>query len=309
MTHELQHYPFYAMGCHMQIVLAGDGDQHGAVSLVRDTIAYHEAVLSRFRADSELNRLHDHPDTWQACSPVLWQVLAYADWAYHYSDGLIDPTIRSALEAHGYDRTYAEIAEPQTPTSAPVSQWPTVQRDARTQRICIPAGVRIDLAGVAKSWSAQHAITLLHDFAAAAIDAAGDIVCHGTPPNLPAWPVDIEPLPADSEAPIMALNAQRCMATSGNDKRSWQRADGSRAHHIIDPRSGAPAHSDVMRASVIAPTLVQADVMARLLVILGVEAGLAWLTQHPDCAAALDTTTGSRVLSPSWHTYQWEELA
>jgi len=105
MTHELQHYPFFAMGCHMQIVLAGERDQQGAVSLVRDAFAYNEAVLSRFRPDSELNQLHAHPDTWQACSPVLWQVLELADWAYHYSAGLIDPTIRGGLIVEIGDRT------------------------------------------------------------------------------------------------------------------------------------------------------------------------------------------------------------
>jgi hypothetical protein len=77
------------------------------------------------------------------------------------------------------------------------------------------------------------------------------------------------------------------IATSGRDQRQWQRADGSIAHHIIDPRTGAPAHSDVVRAGVIAPTLVTADVTARTLVILGYQAGFAWLALHPEYAALL----------------------
>lgn len=307
MEHELHTYPFQAMGCHMQIVLAGDGDHTGAVSLVTDMFAAWESVLSRFRPDSELNQIHAKPDTWQACSPVLWHVLELADWAYHYSNGLIDPTIRTALEAHGYDRTFAAISDTLLPASAPVSLWSTVRRDPQTQRICIPRGVRIDLAGVAKSWAAQSALTLLQDFPAAAIDAAGDIVCHGTPPGLSAWPVDIEPLPGQSDTPLLALHAQRSIATSGCDKRHWQRADGSNAHHIIDPRTGAPSHSDVVRASVIAPSLVKADVTARLLVILGERAGRAWLAQHPECAALMTTTAGDVVTSTHWGDFLWSE--
>ena len=89
MTHELQYYPFTAMGCHMQILIAGDGDHQAAVSLVVDTFAYAEDVLSRFRPDSELNQLHRNPDMWHTCSPTLWSVLQAAEWAYTYSNGQI----------------------------------------------------------------------------------------------------------------------------------------------------------------------------------------------------------------------------
>jgi thiamine biosynthesis lipoprotein len=239
----------------------------------------------------------------------MWQVLEYADWAYTYSGGLIDATVRTALEAHGYDRSFAHIGGTATPTSTPMASWRSIQRDSRTHRVWIPAGVRVDLAGVAKSWAAQSALALLRTYTAAAIDAAGDIVCHGTPPGMPAWPVDIEPLPGQAETGLVALNAQRSIATSGIDKRSWRHADGSRAHHIIDPRSGTPAQSDVVRASVIAPTLIQADVSARMLVIMGSEAGLAWLHQQPECAAMLDTKDGSHIMSPRWHRYAWDEPA
>ncbi len=305
MTHELQYYPFKAMGCHMQILIAGDGDHQRAVSLVVDTFAYAEDVLSRFRPDSEINRLHRAAGQWQACSPTLWNVLQLADWAYTYSDGLIDPTIRTALEAHGYDRPFTELAP--TDITAPITHipWQAIQRDEARQRILLPAGARIDLAGVAKSWTAQTAIALLHDFPAAAIDAAGDIVCHGTPPGDSAWPVDIVPLSEGADAPIVALNAQRSIATSGRDQRHWRQHDGTRAHHIIDPRTQAPAHSDVVRASVIAPTLVQADVTARMLVIMGVDAGIAWLARHPECAAVMQTTSAQSVMSRNWHEFVW----
>jgi thiamine biosynthesis lipoprotein ApbE len=67
-------------------------------------------------------------------------------------------------------------------------------------------------------------------------------------------------------------------------------------HHIIDPRTGAPAHSDVVQCSVIADTTEHAEVAAKLGVVLGSRSfserddvgvvlglrGVAWITQDSD---------------------------
>jgi FAD:protein FMN transferase len=299
------HHPFFAMGCHMQIVTVGDGDS-SAVTLAIDAFAQWESVLSRFLPDSELNTLSLHPNQWRRCSPVLWDVLVTADWAWRFSDGLIDPTIRANLEAYGYDQTFAAITSTQITHAVPVSGWQQVKLDHKQQQIWLPLGVRFDLAGVAKSWAAQQALQLLRSFPAAAIDAAGDIVVWGTPPADDAWPIDIEPLPGYAAPAMLALTPATAIATSGRDQRQWRRADGTQAHHIIDPRTGAPTQSDVVRASVIAPTLVGADVAARTLVILGQQAGFAWLAQHPYYAALLHLTDGHTVMSPMWQLHLWD---
>jgi len=299
------HHPFQAMGCQMQIVTVGDGD-HDAVALAIAGFAQWESVLSRFRPDSELNTLSQHPNQWRPCSPVLWDVLVLADWAWRLSDGLIDPTIRCALEAHGYNQTFADIAPTKITNPMPMIGWSQVKLNHQRQQVWLPTGVSLDLAGVAKSWAAQQAVQLLRSFPAAAVDAAGDIVVWGTPTDEAAWPIEIEPLRGYDAPAMLALTPATAIATSGRDQRHWQRADGTPAHHIIDPRTGAPSQSDVVRASVIAPTLVMADVVARTLMILGQHAGFAWLAMHPECAALLHCNDGQTVTSPTWHRHLWE---
>jgi thiamine biosynthesis lipoprotein len=301
------YHPFRAMGCQMQIVTVGDGDTD-AVTFAIEGFAQWESVLSRFRPDSELNALSQHPNQWRACSPVLWDVLVAADWAWRVSNGLIDPTIRATLEAHGYNQTFTAITSTKVTHVVPIPGWQHVQLDHTQQRIWVPQGVNLDLAGVAKSWAAQQALQLLRSFPAAAVDAAGDIVVWGTPPEDDAWPIDIEPLPGYDPPAMLALTSTTAIATSGSDQRQWQRADGSTAHHIIDPRTGAPSQSDVVRASVIAPTLVAADVAARTLVILGHQAGFAWLSQYADHAALLHLDTGQTVTSPTWQLHLWDAI-
>lgn len=277
------------------------------IHIITQAFAQWESVLSRFQSDSELNCLHIHPDQWLTCSPTLWSVLRTADWAYQWSNGLVDPTIRTALERAGYHHSRHETThQHNTPTTTRDSSlgWSQVEFDLHHQRIRIPAGVRIDLAGVAKSWAAQQALTLIPEATAFALDAAGDIAVRGTPRDYHAWPIDIEPLAGYRDSGILAIDDAHSIATSGIDKRHWQQA-GRLQHHIIDPRTGQPSNSDVIRASVIAPTVIQADVAARVCVILGYRAALLWMKQNPELTALVHTTAGATHTIRNWQSFAW----
>jgi thiamine biosynthesis lipoprotein ApbE len=66
------------------------------------------------------------------------------------------------------------------------------------------------------------------------------------------------------------------VATSGRDYRHWQK-NGTPQHHIINPRTARPAETDVLSATVLAPSARQAEVAAKVALILGSRAGLAWI--------------------------------
>lgn len=268
-----------------------------------------ESVLSRFRPNSELNQLHHHPNKWQTCSPTLWDVIQTAHWAWEWSNGLIDPTIRRSLESVGYAHSFDTINNTTQREAMPLTNhslgWQTVELDFQHQRIKLPPHIKIDLAGVAKSWAAQQALLLCPAPYAVAIDAAGDIAVRGVPSGYPAWPLDIEPLPGYEYSGTLALTQTHGMATSGIDKRTWT-TSGQQQHHIIDPRTGMPSTSDIVRASVVAPTTIQADVAARMVVILGSQNALDWVNRHPQLAVFAHLRNGQTITSPNWHMHNWE---
>jgi thiamine biosynthesis lipoprotein len=51
------------------------------------------------------------------------------------------------------------------------------------------------------------------------------------------------------------------LATSGRDRRRWLRA-GVEAHHLIDPATGLPAATDVLRTTAFADTAAEAEALA-----------------------------------------------
>lgn len=90
------------------------------------------------------------------------------------------------------------------------------------------------------------------------------------------------------------------LATSSVVRRSWRTPSGARAHHLLDPRSAAPADSDCLQATVIANDLGLAEVYAKCLVILGTRAGPPWLAERDPSIAwiMVDRTGRARAGGP-----------
>jgi thiamine biosynthesis lipoprotein len=74
---------------------------------------------------------------------------------------------------------------------------------------------------------------------------------------------------------LITLELERgAIATSGRDRRRWRR-DGREQHHLIDPETGAPAETDLLRVTVVASDTVEAEVWAKALFLAGEDAGVA----------------------------------
>ena len=67
------------------------------------------------------------------------------------------------------------------------------------------------------------------------------------------------------------------MATSGISRRSWLDARGRPAHHLLDPATGRPAFTGVVQATALAPTALEAELLAKAAVLGGPDAAAGWL--------------------------------
>jgi FAD:protein FMN transferase len=302
----MQLLEFRAMGCHMLAAL--DSDSQPAASLLRvpDWFEKWEQQLSRFRETSELNHLNRNAGRWVRVGSVMWEVMQVALQAAEWSEGLVAPTLLNAVEAAGYDRTFeaidssAESARAITPVFD--GQWPSIDRNPGNRSIRLPNGVRVDFGGVAKGWAADRAARRLGRHGPALIDAGGDIAMSGPLIDGQPWPIGIAD-PANPNRQIGLLHVRKGgIATSGRDYRRWQR-NGVWQHHIIDPRIGLPAQTDVLSATVIGPTTLEAEVAAKAALILGSEAGLKWLEARPQFAGLLVLESGQVLHSSRMKNY------
>ena len=121
-------------------------------------------------------------------------------------------------------------------------------------------------------------------------------------PGTTHWSIEIAD-PRDWEKDVTTLRIRdQAVATSGIDRRRWQR-NGVWQHHLIDPRTGRPSESDLLTATVIAPTAVEAEVYAKAVFLLGSQAGLDFVDERPSLAACVMTASGEALLSDSMQEY------
>jgi len=297
---------FWAMGCQMSAWLASPIDKEGEEGLqaVVDFMREVEARLSRFLPESELSRLNAHGRI--SASPLLWAVLRQAIRAARATGGLFDPTVLSALEAAGYDRPFALL---QPDDAAPRRTLPICWRCMRLhpsrREVKLSHGVRVDLGGIAKGWAADRAARFLSRWGPCLVDAGGDIAVRGAPPGWLGWPVGIaDPWREDRDMAVLCLK-RGGVATSGVDYRRWRR-QGRDFHHIIHPRTGTPAQTDLLSVTVWAPSTMWADVMAKVALILGGRRGWRWL--HARRLPALMVWRDGRArLTPEMFPLLWRE--
>ncbi len=302
----MQRLEFRAMGS--QVVAIIDSEDVAASTALRhvpEWFAMWEEALSRFRSDSEISLLNSDSGFWVPVSETLWSVLQTALDAAQRSNGVVVPTVLHALHVAGYTRDFA--AGPQVTDGpariAPVPDWHQIEVETSLRAVRLPEGVQIDLSGIAKGWAADQVVQRLAAYGPTLLDAGGDIAVSGPMASGHPWLIGIEnPLDASIPLGILALYGGG-VATSGRDYRRWQTADGWQ-HHIIDPRSGRPAQSNVLTATSVAPSAQAAEVAAKLIFILA-EAGLEQVAAWPGHAGMLLRDDGSQSTTPGWaeHLY------
>ena len=290
----MQRVRFGAMGTTVSVLLPQRQADAGSAA-VRDLFVCWEGTLSRFLPESELASLNRHAGEPVAVSPLLYQVIVTALKAAQATDGLYDPTLLRHLMAVGYDRSFTTLP-PQVPAAVglpgPGGGWRRIAVDHRQRRVTLPAGVGLDLGGIAKGMAVDAAISCLRTLGAdaALVNAGGDLAVHGCLPGGAAWPVRREALPASGgpaacggveapAAPQTVILQRGAVATSGIARRHWQQGE-QRRHHLLDPRTGLPAQSDLWSVTVVAARCVQAEVAATAAFVLGPEQGARFLQER-----------------------------
>jgi FAD:protein FMN transferase len=307
----MQQLEFRAMGSQMLAVLDSDTPTvKERLAEVPVWFADWERRLSRFRHDSELAWLNRHTGGPVQVSDVLWDVVKTALQAAQRSHGLVTPTVLAQLELAGYDRSFDRLdaQAPSRPPATPTGDWSAVVLRPGSRSICLPPGVRLDLGGVAKGWAADRAAHQLGMYGPALIDAGGDIAVSGPMADGAPWPIGVaDPTELDGQIELLLLESGG-VATSGRDYRRW-RQGGSWQHHIIDPRTGRPALTDVLSATVAAPSAREAELAAKAALILGSRGGLAWIEARPALAALLVLDSGELVRSRRLERYTWQAVS
>ena len=323
------------LGIHVAAPPEGEPAAEVLARLVARRIRSWAQLLSRFDTSSQLTAVNDDRRTLVPLRPTIAEMIEWAAEASWLTGGIVDITLldeRLAAEeatpgnaggADGGDTVAGGDAPggPQDPGDTEHGFARTRRRSAprwrledmghrlpgsamaRSTMLLRRPGVRFDLDGVAKGWIADRALGLLRGAAGALVDADGDLSIRVAPGD--SWEISVED-PRDRsmdlavfrlEAPRPGIPARFGLATSGVTVHRWGRDEEAR-HHLIDPRTGQPASTDVVQATVLAGTAREAEAFAKTAVILGTAAGLAYLDRIGALGAVVLTTRGESFALP-----------
>jgi FAD:protein FMN transferase len=303
----LHRFPFRAMGCDMLTILEGSTDSPPSIlDEIPNWFETWEQTLSRFRTDSELSHLNRTFDQPVKVSDTLWDVFLYALSAETITKGLVTPTVLDALLEAGYNQDFDTLPSHQQGNDYGVSPVTNslsfVQWDEKSQTICLSHGVRLDFGGIAKGWAAHQTAERLKEYGSTVMNAAGDIAISGALASGEPWKIGVRN-PFEKDTDFETLKLKDCgVATSGKDRRRWNK-NGLLRHHIINPYTGQPAETDVMTATIVAPTVMEAEAAAKAVLILGSEEGLMWIESDPVLAGIIVLENGHTLYSQRINEY------
>ena len=273
------------------------GAEEGVLDDLWALCSRYENLLSKTIPTSDVSRINDANGQPVTVDPETWEILRRAKDISAMTDGAFSVTIApiSAM----WDFTGGTNRMPTE--EARIAALPLVDDQKITlgegNTVTLPAGMMIDLGGIAKGYIADAAAEMLKDRVyGAALSFGGNVYVLGNKPDGSVFRVGLQD-PTQMTGVYMAVvgTKDNSIVTSGTYERFFE-VDGVRYHHILDPRTGLSSTSDLSSATFIMTSSMDADALATACIVMGSEWSLNFAKQH-DLDAVFITTDGKVLVT------------
>ena len=272
---------------------------------LHDRCVFFDEHFSRQREGSDIYRINNAGgapvEVAQETAQVISQSLAYCE----DSDGLFDITIGAATEL--WDFAEGVVADPQALAEAIRHiDWHCVTVDGATVTLSDPAA-KLDLGGVAKGYIADALADQLRSAgcAGALINLGGNVYALGSKSDGGAWNVGLQDPNEPSGAVFGKVAAtDASVVTSGLYERNFT-SGGVLYHHILDPKTGYPAETDLVASTILSKKSIDGDAYATILFLQGAQTAMETLESHPDLEGLVVSADGQTSQTSG---FAWEKV-
>lgn len=188
-------------------------------------------------------------------------------------------------------------------SSAPAVDDSNTNSDSFTDNanysIYLPAGMSLDMGGVAKGIASNQVMDYLksnQDVHGAVISLGGNIITYGDRGDGSSWNIGIvNPLNPETNIGYLTLKGSHMVITSGDYERFFE-VDGQRFHHILDPKTGYPASSGLKSVTIWCQDGIVGDALSTACFVVGADRALE-LAEQFDVEILMVTDEGEIILS------------
>lgn len=244
--------------------------------------------LSTYKSGSEIIRFNQS-DSLIFELPFFYPVLKKSSEIYQASEGAFDPTVYPLIAAWGFGPQKTDF-----PDTARIKQimayvgFDLINFDKEAVKKATDS-VSLDFNAIAQGYS----IDIIHDFLEKQgienmmVELGGELRVKGRNENGDLWSIGIDDPKVENQQAeriaIIKLNGQ-AISTSGNYRKFFVH-NGIKYGHTIDPRTGFPIQRDIVSATVIAPTCMEADAWSTAFMVTGLKGAKEILANQPNLAA------------------------
>lgn len=263
-----------------------------------------EKLFDFHSSESEISRINKFAGiSGIEASPDVLELLDKASYVSENTGGTFDVTIGPLISLYDFQKKIRPDASAIKKYISLVDYRKLIVDRNKSMVFLMKTKMLVDPGGIAKGYAADRAAEVLkkNGINSGIVAVAGDIKTFGRKPDGRPWKIGIKnPRAKDDDNDIMATVELSDMAisTSGDYERFFI-SEGTRYHHIIDPRTGLPA-GECRSVTVIAKEGIFTDAFATGVFVLGPEAGMKVLKKMGfdgiivDSRGNIHTTPGIR---------------
>ena len=278
---------------HIKYIADRDENLKPAIDSILEVI---DRSMSTYRPDSAISKINQG-DTTVVVDEHFRKVFEASQQIWQESEGLFDPTVGILVNAWGFGKQ--KISEADLPTDKKIDslrKYVGFDKVALTEKNLIKkryTEILFDFNAIAQGYTSDVVANYLsaRGIKNYIVEIAGEMYLKGkNTVEDKSWTIGVEnPLkPLDDRNLVATIQfTNQGLATSGNYRKVWTDSNGRKYVHSINPLTGRATQSDVLSATVVAPSTMLADGYATMFMVMGLAKSKAFLEKHPDLAVLL----------------------
>ena len=278
---------------HIKYIAERDENLKPAIDSILEVI---DRSMSTYRPDSAISKINQG-DTTVVVDEHFRKVFEASQQIWQESEGLFDPTVGVLVNAWGFGKQ--KISEADLPTDKKIDslrKYVGFDKVVLTEKNLIKkryTEILFDFNAIAQGYTSDVVANYLsaRGIKNYIVEIAGEMYLKGkNTVEDKSWTIGVEnPLkPLDDRDLVATIQfTNQGLATSGNYRKVWTDSNGHKYVHSINPLTGRATQSDVLSATVVAPSTMLADGYATMFMVMGLAKSKAFLEKHPDLAVLL----------------------
>lgn len=281
---------------------------HDLIKNCFDKCNYFESVFDERNSQSEVSVLNNSCARPTPVSNDLASVIERSLYYSELSDGQFDITVYPVTNIWDFHEDSPRIpSNDEITTNLSYVNYKNITLDKKNYIVTLAdTGTQIDVGGIAKGYIADSLADFLNNdinIYGAVINIGGEIRTVGTKPNGDSYTIGIND-PFGGNTPVMALKiSDKAIATSGTYERVITDNTGNTYHHILNPKTGYPAQTDLVSATIICDYAIDADTLCTICIIEGSSDAYKFIESLDNTEAILITNDNTIITTSGADKY------